>query len=132
MIPILIGGFTGWLTGKLIGEKGYGKPLVGGYVGSLDVLIGLVGAAFAGYVLLWALIGENNSFATYGTAVVGSMTLVGVCRLISARYFPSPSYRGMSRAAFLDWHDSLAVKEMARWKPLRRESSTTATENRRP
>jgi len=132
MIPILAGGCAGWLTGKLIGEKGYGKPLVAGYVRSLDVLIGLIGASFAGYLLFWALIGEKSSFATYGTAVLGSMTLVGACRLISVRYFPFSSYRGMSRAAFIEWHDSLAVKELARWKPRRQERSTPPTENSQP
>ena len=132
MIPILVGGFAGWLTGNLIGEKGYGRPLVAGYVRSLDVLIGVIGASFAGYLLFWALLGEKSSLATYGTAVLGSMTFVGACRLISARYFPSPSYRGMSRSAFIEWHDSLAVKELARWKPRRQESSTPPTENNQP
>jgi uncharacterized membrane protein YeaQ/YmgE (transglycosylase-associated protein family) len=131
MVPILVGGFTGWLTGKLIGDKGYGKPLVGGYVRSLDVLIGLVGASFAGYLLFSALIREASSFATYGAAILGSMILVGACRLISAKYFPSPSYRGMSRAAFIKWHDTLAVKELARWKP-RRGASSTPAKNHRP
>lgn len=119
MIPILAGGCAGWLTGKLIGEKGYGKPLEEGYVRSLDVFIGLVGASFAVYLSSWALTGDKSSFAAYGTAVLGSVIFVGACRLISARYFPSPSYRGMSRAAFIEWHDSLAVKELARWKPRR-------------
>ena len=119
MIPILAGGCAGWLTGKLIGEKGYGKPLEEGYVRSLDVFIGLVGASFAVYLSSWALTGEKSSFADYGTAVLGSVIFVGACRLISARYFPSPSYRGMSRAAFIEWHDSLAIKELARWKPRR-------------
>jgi uncharacterized membrane protein YeaQ/YmgE (transglycosylase-associated protein family) len=131
IIPILVGGFTGWLTGELIGEKGYGKPLLGRYVRSLDIVIGLVGATFAGYLLLSALIGENSSFATYGTAVLGSMILVVACRLLSARYFPSASYRGMSRAAFNEWHDGLAVKELARWA-RRRESSTSAPHSSRP
>lgn len=131
MIPILAGGCAGWLTGKLIGEKGYGKPLEEGYVRSLDVFIGLVGASFAVYLSSWALTGDKSSFAAYGTAVLGSVIFVGACRLISARYFPSPSYRGMSRAAFIEWHDSLAIKELARWKPRRRESSTPLAENRR-
>jgi len=119
MIPILAGGCAGWLTGKLIGEKGYGKPLEEGYVRSLDVFIGLVGASFAVYLSSWVLTGEKSSFAAYGTAVLGSVIFVGACRLISARYFPSSSYRGMSRAAFIEWQDRLAIKELARWKPRR-------------
>jgi len=125
---ILVGGITGWLTGKLIGEKDYGT-LLGGYGRSVDILLGVVGASFGGYLFFWAVIGKGSSLSTYGTAILGSIIFVGVCRLISARYFPSPFFKDMSRAAFFEWQDSLAMKEFASWKPRSRESSTTPAEN---
>ena len=85
----LVGGMTGWLTGKLIGEKGYGKLLLGGYAGSLDIFLGVVGASIGGYLFFWAVIGEGSSFSSYA-AILGSITLVGTCRLVSD--FRSPSY----------------------------------------
>jgi uncharacterized membrane protein YeaQ/YmgE (transglycosylase-associated protein family) len=128
---ILAGGMTGWLTGKLLGEKGYGIPL-GGYAKSLDFFFGVVGASIGGYLFFPIVIGEGGSLSTYGTSILGSITLVGACRLISGRYFRSLSYKGMSHAAFIEWHDSLVVKELATWHPRRPENSTTATEHCRP
>jgi uncharacterized membrane protein YeaQ/YmgE (transglycosylase-associated protein family) len=81
----LVGGMTGWLTGTLMGEEGYGKRLIGGYARSLDIVLGIVGASFGGYLFFWAVIGEGSSFSRYVTAILGSGTLVGVVRLISAR-----------------------------------------------
>jgi hypothetical protein len=43
------------------------------------------GASFGGYLFFWAVIGEGSSFSRYATAILGSVTLVGVVRLISAR-----------------------------------------------
>jgi uncharacterized membrane protein YeaQ/YmgE (transglycosylase-associated protein family) len=82
---ILVGGLTGWLTGTFMGEQGYGKNLLGGYARSLDVALGIVGASFGGYLFFWAVIGDGSSFSRYATAILGSVTLVGAVRLISAR-----------------------------------------------
>jgi uncharacterized membrane protein YeaQ/YmgE (transglycosylase-associated protein family) len=82
---ISVGGLTGWLTGTFMGEQGYGKNLLGGYARSLDVALGIVGASFGGYLFFWAVIGDGSSFSRYATAILGSVTLVGVVRLISAR-----------------------------------------------
>jgi uncharacterized membrane protein YeaQ/YmgE (transglycosylase-associated protein family) len=128
---ILVGGMSGWLTGKLIGEKGYGTLLLGSYASSLDVLFGAIGAAFGGYLFFWAVSGDGSLFSTY-TALLGAITLVGACRLISASYLRSPSYKGMSRTAFNTWHDRLIVKELASWKPRRRQTSKTVKENCQP
>ncbi len=125
---ILVGGMTGWLTGKLIGEKGYGTLLLGSYASSLDISFGIVGTFVGGYLFFWAAIGDGALFGIY-TAVLGSITLVGTCRLICSRYFRSPSYKGMSRTAFKAWHDNLMVKELASWKSLRRNSPTASDEN---
>jgi uncharacterized membrane protein YeaQ/YmgE (transglycosylase-associated protein family) len=82
-IWIVVGGMTGWLTGTLIGEEGYGKSLLGVYARSLDIVLGIVGAFFGGYLFFWAVIGEASLFSIYATAVFGSVTLVGLVRLIS-------------------------------------------------
>jgi uncharacterized membrane protein YeaQ/YmgE (transglycosylase-associated protein family) len=92
MLWILVGGITGWLTGKLIGEKGYGKALLGGYTIGLDIIFGIIGASIGGYLFFWAVIGEGNSFSRYATAVLGSIALVGFVRRISER-FPLSSPR---------------------------------------
>jgi uncharacterized membrane protein YeaQ/YmgE (transglycosylase-associated protein family) len=80
---ILVGGIAGWLTGTLMGGEGYGKRLLGGYPRTLDILLGILGACFGGYLFFWAVIGEGSSFIRYVTAIVGSVALVGVVRLIS-------------------------------------------------
>jgi uncharacterized membrane protein YeaQ/YmgE (transglycosylase-associated protein family) len=82
---ILVGGMTGWLTGTMMGEQGYGKRLLGGYASSLDIVLGIVGASFGGYLFFWSIIGEGSSFSRYATAILGSVTLVSIVRLISAR-----------------------------------------------
>ncbi len=88
---ILAGGITGWLTGKLIGEKGYGKVLGGYATNGLDIVFGIVGASIGGYLFFWAVIGEGSSFSRYASAVLGSITLVGFVRQVSARYSLSSS-----------------------------------------
>src|SRR6266478_6200946 len=85
IIWILVGAMTGWLTGILMGEEGYGKSLLGVYARSLDIVLGIVGAVVGGYFFFWAVIGESSSFSRYATAIFGSVTLVGLVRLISAR-----------------------------------------------
>ena len=82
---ILVGGMTGWMTGTFMGEQGYGKRLLGGHARSLDIVLGIVGASFGGYLFFWPDIGNGSSFSRYATAILGSVTLVGVVRLISAR-----------------------------------------------
>jgi uncharacterized membrane protein YeaQ/YmgE (transglycosylase-associated protein family) len=80
---ILAGGITGWLTGKLIGEKGYGDILLPGYAKLLDVFFGIVGASIGGYLFFWIVIGEGSSFSFYATKVLGAILLVGLLRQFS-------------------------------------------------
>lgn len=80
----LVAGGCGWLIGTIIGQNGYGKAL-GGYADGLDILLGIVGASVGGYFFLSSVAGESSKFSAYGTAILGSITLVGVVRLISAR-----------------------------------------------
>jgi uncharacterized membrane protein YeaQ/YmgE (transglycosylase-associated protein family) len=81
---LLVVGTVGWLTGKIIGEQGYGKALAG-YADGLDILFGVMGASIAGYLLFWALVGEAGSFGMYATAIVGSIALVTVGRMLSTK-----------------------------------------------
>jgi uncharacterized membrane protein YeaQ/YmgE (transglycosylase-associated protein family) len=85
IVWILLGAMTGWLTGKLIGEKGYASQLLGGYTSSLDIFFGVLGAFMGGYLFFWTIIAEGGLFSNYGTAILGSIFLVGACRLISER-----------------------------------------------
>ena len=62
-----------------------GKSLLGGYARSLDIALGILGACFGGYLFFWTVIGEGSSFSRYATAIFGSVALVGIVRLISAR-----------------------------------------------
>jgi len=73
----------------MIGEKGFGEILAGHAPDWLDIVLGIVGAAIAGYLFSGAVIGEGSSFIGYATAILGSITLVGIARLISTRCMPS-------------------------------------------
>jgi uncharacterized membrane protein YeaQ/YmgE (transglycosylase-associated protein family) len=94
IIWILVGGMTGWLTGTFMGEEGYGKRLLGGNARSLDIVLGIVGAFFGGYLFFWAVIGEDSFFSGYAAAALGSIALVEFVRQISAGYSP---FRGGKR-----------------------------------
>ena len=87
---VLMVGVTGWLTGKIIGETGYGEALRD-YADGLDIVLGIVGASMGGYLYFGAASGEGSSFSNYATAILGSIALVGVVQLVSARYLPSSS-----------------------------------------
>jgi uncharacterized membrane protein YeaQ/YmgE (transglycosylase-associated protein family) len=88
IVWILAGGIAGWLTGKLIGKKGYGEILFAGTTKSLDILFGIIGASIGGYLFFWIVVGEGGSFSRYATAVLGSIALVGFLRQVSARCLP--------------------------------------------
>jgi uncharacterized membrane protein YeaQ/YmgE (transglycosylase-associated protein family) len=100
LVWVLVAGITGWLTGKLIGEKGYGEVLKGGRARGLDIVCGIVGASFGGYLYFWTVIGEGGLFSGYATAVLGSITLVGIARQLSARYLPFSLVSGKQYISF--------------------------------
>ena len=83
MLWILAGGITGWLTGKIIGKKGYGDALYPGYVKLLDIIFGIIGASIGGYLFFWSVIGEATPTSDIATAVLGAIALVGVLRQFS-------------------------------------------------
>ena len=91
ILGVLLVGVTGWLTGKVIGEKGYAKALGGYATNGLDIVLGILGASIGGYLFFWVAVGEGSLFSRYATAVLGSITLVGFSRLIPERYLPSSS-----------------------------------------
>ena len=97
MLWILAGGITGWLTGKLIGKKGYGETLFAGYAKSLDIFFGIIGASIGGYLFFWMVIGDGDSFSRYATAVLGAITLVGFLRQVTARSLPFSLAGGKNR-----------------------------------
>jgi uncharacterized membrane protein YeaQ/YmgE (transglycosylase-associated protein family) len=84
IVRILVGGLTGWLTGKAVEVEGHVKVVREGHV--LDVIYGIVGAMVGEYLFFWIVIGKGNAFSDYATTVLGSITLVGAARLLAARW----------------------------------------------
>ena len=120
---IIVGGLIGWLTGISLGEKGYGKVLSMGCTRSLDMFFGVAGAAIGHYTLFWTVVGRGLMLSIYGAIALSAIALVVICRLVSEHCFRSPSHRGMFRGAFIEWHDTLTVKELANWKARRAAKS---------
>ena len=83
---IVVGAMTGWLTGTFMGKEGYGKSLLGGYTRSLDIFFGHRRCLYRRLsIFLGCHQGKPALFSIYATAVFGSVTLVGLVRLISTR-----------------------------------------------
>jgi uncharacterized membrane protein YeaQ/YmgE (transglycosylase-associated protein family) len=97
IVWILLGAMTGWLTGKLIDEKGYLNPLLGGDASGLDIFFGLVGASIGGYLFFYAAIGQGSSVSGSAAAILGSIALVGFARQLSTTYLPFSWVRGGKR-----------------------------------
>lgn len=85
---LLVGG-CGWLTGKIIGERGYGETLGSATAQGLDIVLGIVGASLAGYLFSWAIGAEASLFNKYITMILGSIACVGIARQVSTKYIPS-------------------------------------------
>ena len=84
LVRILVGGITGWLTGKSVEVEGRVKVLREGHV--FDMIFGIVGALIGESLFFWIIIGKGNAFSSYATAVLGSITLVGAARLLVGRW----------------------------------------------
>ena len=82
IVQILVGGLTGWLTGKALEVEGRLIVVREGHV--LDVIYGIIGAMVGEYLFFWIVIGKGNAFSDYATMVLGSITLVGAARLLAA------------------------------------------------
>jgi uncharacterized membrane protein YeaQ/YmgE (transglycosylase-associated protein family) len=84
IVQILVGGLTGWLTGKALEIEGRLNVVKEGHV--LDTIYGIVGAMVGKHLFFWAVIGKGDAFSDYATMVLGSITIVGAARLIAQRW----------------------------------------------
>lgn len=84
IVLIVVGGLTGWLTGKAVEVEGRINVVREGHV--IDAIYGIIGALVGDYLFFWMVIGKGNAFSSYATAVLGSITVVGVARLLAARW----------------------------------------------
>jgi uncharacterized membrane protein YeaQ/YmgE (transglycosylase-associated protein family) len=84
IILIVLGGVTGWLTGKAVEVEGRMNAVKESHV--IDAVYGIIGALIGKYLFFWIVIGEGNAFSHYATTVLGSITLVGAARLLAARW----------------------------------------------
>ena len=99
IVRILVGGLTGWLTGKAVEVEGRVSVVKEGHL--LDMIYGIVGAMLGEYLLFWIVIGKGDAFSDYATMVLGSIILVGAARLFVARRRPARSHkRNTSPSAF--------------------------------
>lgn len=89
IVRIVIGALAGWLTGKAVEVEGRVRVVREGHV--LDAIYGIAGAMVGEYLFFWIVIGKGNAFSDFATAVLGSITIVGVARLITAGRAPLSS-----------------------------------------
>ena len=89
---VLVVGGIGWLTGKIIGEQGYGETLGSTTTGIVDILLGIVGGCIASYLFFWAISADGSSLNRYTSVILGSIALVGVSRQVSAKYLLSGAH----------------------------------------
>jgi len=81
MVQILVGAVTGWLTGKAVATEGRGNIVREGHV--LDTVCGVIGALIGEHLFFWIVIGKGSTISDFLTAVLGSITSVGVARLLT-------------------------------------------------
>ena len=84
IVLILVGAFTGWLTGKAVEVERRDKIVRQAHV--LDTIFGIIGALIGKHLFFWIVIGKGSSVGDFATAVLGSIALVGGARLIAERW----------------------------------------------
>jgi uncharacterized membrane protein YeaQ/YmgE (transglycosylase-associated protein family) len=84
ILRIVVGGLTGWLTGKAVEVEGRMTVVREGHV--IDAIYGIIGAMLGEYLFFWIVIGQGNALSSYATAILGSITLVGAARLLATRW----------------------------------------------
>lgn len=84
VVRILVGALTGWLTGKAVEIEGRVKVVREGHL--LDTVYGIIGAMVGEYLFFWIVVDKGSAFSDYATTVLGAITMVGVARLIAARW----------------------------------------------
>ncbi len=91
IVRIIVGGITGWLTGKLVEIEGRDRVVGEGHV--LDMIYGIVGGMVGEYLFFWIVVGKGGAFSDFATTVLGAITLVGVARHLVARWRLARSYK---------------------------------------
>jgi uncharacterized membrane protein YeaQ/YmgE (transglycosylase-associated protein family) len=77
IIYLIIGGFAGFLAGKLLKGEGFGVIF--------DILIGLVGGWIGGWLFsMLGITAGGGHIGEFVTAFVGAVLLVGISRLIKS------------------------------------------------
>jgi uncharacterized membrane protein YeaQ/YmgE (transglycosylase-associated protein family) len=84
IVQFLVGGLTGWLTGKVLEVEGRVNVVREGHV--LDTIYGIIGAFIGKHLFFWVVIGKGSTFSSYAMTVLGSITLVGAARLLAERW----------------------------------------------
>jgi uncharacterized membrane protein YeaQ/YmgE (transglycosylase-associated protein family) len=74
---LFVGGVIGWLAGLIISGRGFGIIA--------DIIIGIVGAMFGGWMAEVLGISINSSLGAFLMAVVGAVVLVSLTRLVIKR-----------------------------------------------
>ena len=75
---LIIGGIIGWLAGLIIRGRGFGIIA--------DIMIGIVGAVFGGWLARILGISTNNvSIGAFLMALSGAVVLVGLTRFVVRR-----------------------------------------------
>ena len=69
---LLIGGIIGWLAGVIVKGRGFG--ILG------DIVVGIVGALFGGWLAVTAGISTHSSTGAFLTALAGAVLLVIITR----------------------------------------------------
>ena len=71
---LVIGGVIGWLAGVIVRGRGFGILA--------DIVIGIVGSIFGGWMAEVMGISISSSFGDFMMAIVGAVVLVGLTRLV--------------------------------------------------
>ena len=74
IVTLIIGAIAGWLAGQIMSGKGFG--LVG------NMVLGILGAVAAGYILPAIGLGGEGTGVTLIRATFGAVVLLAVVRLV--------------------------------------------------
>jgi uncharacterized membrane protein YeaQ/YmgE (transglycosylase-associated protein family) len=74
IVFLFVGGVIGWLAGIIVRGRGFGILA--------DIVIGIVGSMFGGWMAGVLGISIGSSFGEIMMAIVGAVVLVGLTRLV--------------------------------------------------
>jgi uncharacterized membrane protein YeaQ/YmgE (transglycosylase-associated protein family) len=97
LFRILVGGLTGWLTGKAVEIEGGVRVVREGHV--LDIIYGIVGGMVGEYLFFWIVIGKGNALSDFATTILGAITVVGAARSLVARWRRAQSHKTNTSAS---------------------------------